>query len=967
MKRLFSALLLFPLLAVSQSDPLSYVNPFIGTGGHGHTYPGATAPFGLVQLSPDTRLDGWDGCSGYHYSDSVIYGFSHTHLSGTGVSDYGDLLLMPHLNGPDTSQDYAYRTAFSHEEEQASPAFYRVKMKNGITVSLSATTYSGFHRYEYPEAENQWVVLRFDHRDQTSASAIKRTGPRTFVGYRHSKAWATDQKLFFTLEFDQNVEMSDAVGSVLTGDSHPRNVREVWFRGKGNKLLQAKMSLSGVDEAGALLNHGQTSFSFEKALQNSQEQWRTELGKIRVSGDETSMRKFYSALYHTQIVPNRFSDADGWYRGIDGQLHEARYHTQYTVFSLWDTHRAAHPLYTLTDEKRTLDYLHSFLMMYKQAGHLPVWELAGNETWCMIGYHSASVIADAVMKGLVDTAFARELLAAMIGTAEANRYGLETYRRKGYLEISDESESVSKTLEYAYNDWCISRVAAWLGETGLARKHDYRSRSWVNMIDPKTGLMRPRNNGGFLTPFDPWEVNNNFTEANSWQYSFYVPHDISGFTGSVGGPIRLERLLDSLFSVNSTTTGRNQADITGLIGQYAHGNEPSHHMAYLYNSLGKPHKTQALVDAILDTLYHDAPDGLSGNEDCGQMSAWLVMSSLGIYPIAPGNVNYALIAPAFPTASLQLENGKVFEFRRKGDGKFVQSVTLNGRDWPNNYLPHDSIRQGGLIVFQMGNALSAWGIKRHESWRSATSGLLIPAPAIQAAGMGFYDSLKINWQAHPGARIRYTLDGSDPHSGTDALVNSLVIHQSTHIRMIQYLPGSLKNGRPAYASDESEAYFHRIPEKWKLSWSVAPKKEYAAGGESTLIDALYGDDDWRKGCWVGWQGKDVELRIDLGKVRELNAVFGSFIQDSKPWILLPKTVEVLISDDGKTFRSLFVVNEKADALDEAVIRKQIGKVLEKPEKARYVKLKITHFGKLPQGHLGYPDPAYIFMDEVIIR
>lgn len=714
-----------------------------------------------------------------------------------------------------------------------------------------------------------------------------------------------------------------------------------------------------------MLNHGQTAFSFGAAHQHTRQMWAKALGKIKVYGDQTTLRKFYTALYHTQIVPNRFSDADGWYRGLDGRLYEARNHTQYTVFSLWDTFRAAHPLYTLIDEQRTMDYLQSFLRMYEQAGHLPVWELAGNETWCMIGYHSASVITDAVIKGLVDTTLARKLLKAMTATAEADRYGLSPYRAKGYLEITDEHESVSKTLEYAYNDWCIAVLANWLGETALAKKHGYRSRAWVNMLDPETGLMRPRVNGGFIPSFDPREVNNHFTEANSWQYSFFVPHDMAGFMGMLG-EVRMKRLLDSLFTENPNTTGRNQADITGLIGQYAHGNEPSHHMAYLYHSLGLPHQSQALVNAILDTLYHDAPDGLSGNEDCGQMSAWLVMSSLGIYPIAPVNANYALIAPAFADAELTLESGKSFFFRKEGRGQYVQSVSLNGRDWPNNFLPHDSIRQGGVIVFQMGKTPSNWGKAPQQSWTSSSKQLLLPAPVISAASVSFYDSLWVSWTVLPGMQIRYSLDGNDPVTGEIAKTNRLLIKENTRIRMVQVLP--VGNGKDyAFKSDESVAEFNRIPRRIQLSWSPAPKAEYQAGGPLTLVDGLFGDAEWRKGRWVGWEGKDVELLLDMGNAQPVTAVYSSFVQDSKPWILFPKAMEVYSSNDGKNFNLLFKQEVAVDGLDENVQTRRLGQKLTTPGQFRYLKIKLYHYGQLPAGHLGYPNSAYIFMDEVVVE
>lgn len=971
MKKVVTLLLFLFTLAVYAQPPksiLSYVNPFSGTGGHGHTYPGATVPYGMVQLSPDTRLDGWDGCSGYHYDDSSIYGFSHTHLSGTGVSDYGDLLLMPATALPVGGQLYAYRSTFRHEKEHASPGYYRVDFENGVSAELTAALFSGYHRYTYPTTDSQWVVLRFDHRDKTTASAFRRINASTVAGYRHSSAWAQDQRLFFVLEFNTPVRLYNAKGELLPDTaSYWQQLSEVWIRTAKSQLVGAKLSLSGVDEQGAWLNHQQRNADFEEARAQAQQDWTKELSAIRIKGDELHLRKFYTALYHTMLQPNRFSDADGWYRGLDGKLHESRQHTQYTVFSLWDTYRAAHPLYSLIDEQRTRDYLATFLAHYKQAGHLPVWELAGNETWCMIGYHSASVIADAVWKGLADTATAKELLQAMMATSNDGRYGRNVYNRKGYLEIEDESESVSKTLEYAYNDWCIGRVASWLGNTELARKYYQRSSAWINVLDPAIGLMRPRTNGGFLKPFDPREVNNHFTEANSWQYSFYVPHDLEGYMGVLGGEKRLENLLDSLFSAPSKTTGRDQADITGLIGQYAHGNEPSHHIAFLYHAVGKPAKTQRLVNAILDTLYRDAPDGLSGNEDCGQMSAWYVMASLGLYQVAPGEPNYVLLAPAQDYAAIRTGSDRDFEVLRRGNGAFIERVLLNGRSWPFAWLPHDSIRQGGKLEVQMSNALTSWGTAKEHRWVSAGMSMLLPSPVLNYSDAGFYDSLVVSWKAQPGARIRYTLDGSDPRFAQDAKANKLVLKESSRLRIVQYLAIGANDRVPAFVSNESYASFYRIPEKRSLSWSVAPKKEYRASGEKTLIDGLTGDREWRKGRWVGWQGTDVELKVDLSKVRKVEEVYGSFVQDSRSWILFPTRFDVEGSRDGKIWVPLLLLEPAVNPFDDMPQTTLIGERLQSPVELRYLRVRIKHYGALPHGHIGAPGAAYIFMDELIVR
>jgi predicted alpha-1,2-mannosidase len=689
----------------SEAPYSDYVNPMVGTGGHGHTFPGAVWPFGMVQLSPDTRIDdSWDGCGGYYYEDSFIYGFSHTHLSGTGVSDYGDVLMMP-TGGPSSRlpsfNPYAYRSRYSHSTEVAEAGYYSVYLPvYEIKVELTATERMGVHRYTYYGSMNQnkytaRVLVDLNHRDKLISHGMEQLDERRIGGWRQSKAWAKNQWVYFTMEFDREISriLSSADGKQMIVEfdversdgerSNPVKLETlvgISFTdakgARGNLIYEKDMAVIRAEAKGAV--------NFDAYRAQAKDAWNQELSKIKVTSDfeaqafrvsaesakrDVEKRKFYTALYHCMIHPSLASDADGRYRGRDQQIHRAGlykenappFHKVYSVFSLWDTYRALHPLLSIVDPDRTVDFVRTFLLQYKQGGKLPVWELGSCETECMIGYHSVSVIADVMLKeiGVTKDALGQPrypfdyklALEAMMHSSRLKDSAFldERGKRLGYMGIENTAESVSKLLEYAYDDWCIARVAYMLPSTPASVVQEFYARSerWKNLYDEKSGFMRPRVNGGWLSPFDPKEVNNHFTEANAWQYSMYVPHDIMGLMDKLGGVNATEKHLDSLFGADSRTTGRDQADISGLIGQYAHGNEPSHHMAYLYNYCGKPEKAQGIIDYVCKQFYKDSPDGLIGNEDCGQMSAWYVMSAMGLYPVCPGSNVYATGVPQF--------------------------------------------------------------------------------------------------------------------------------------------------------------------------------------------------------------------------------------------------------------------------------------------------------------------------------
>ena len=695
-------------------NPANYVNPFVGTGGHGHTFPGAVWPFGMVQLSPDTRIDdSWDGCGGYHYNDSFIYGFSHTHLSGTGVSDYGDVLMMP-IGGPraimPSFNPYNYRSPFSHSTEVAEPGYYSVYLPQPeVKAELTVTPHVGIHRYTYYQSLEQSkftakVLIDLNHRDYLISYRMEQLDQHRIGGWRQSKAWANNQWVYFVIEFSHDISRiitaQDGRKMVVEFDmsSDPSGVSSAPNKKPGSSKYEtghlceivAKVGISFTSEAGAMSNLnaemlGDKGFNDYRVL--AKEAWSEELNKIQVTSDfeaqafrvdadlaknDIEKRKFYTALYHCMIHPSLASDVDGTYRGRDQKVHRvgeispnvtrvtsSKRFKVYSVFSLWDTYRALHPLLSIIDRERTVDFVRSFLLQYQQGGKLPVWELGSCETECMIGYHSVSVIADVILKeigvekdvnGKTVYPFDYNLaLEAMVHSAKLKDSAFLDFQGNplGYMGVENTAESVSKLLEYAYDDWCIARVAYVLKKDDIAKAFFVRSERWKNVYDEKVGFMRPRVNGGWLSPFDPKEVNNHFTEANAWQYSMYVPHDIMGMMDRFGGVLATEKHLDSLFGTDSRTSGRDQADISGLIGQYAHGNEPSHHMAYLYNYCSKPEKAQGIIDFICKSFYKDSPDGLIGNEDCGQMSAWYVMSAMGLYAVCPGSNVYATGIPQF--------------------------------------------------------------------------------------------------------------------------------------------------------------------------------------------------------------------------------------------------------------------------------------------------------------------------------
>ena len=940
----------------------SYVNTFIGTGGHGHTYPGATLPFGMMQLSPDTRLEGWDGCSGYHYSDNHIYGFSHTHLSGTGISDYGDVLLMPtneivFNNGFDGKK--GYRSAFSHDNESASPGNYAVHLDDtNIDVSLSVSQRSGMHRYVFTEGAEQVVILDLAHRDRVLDAEVFIEENQFISGYRFSKAWAEDQRLFFDINFSRPFTKV----TLLDGKTKGENVKAAFeFDLSETNVLEVRVGISAVDKAGARKNRiaELKDKTFDKLSEEADAIWEKQLHKVVVETyKEEDKYNFYSALYHAMIAPNLYQDVDGRYRGMDMKIHQNLDTEYYTVFSLWDTYRAAHPLYTLIEQERTNDFINTFLNKYDEGGIMPIWDLSGNYTGCMIGYHAVPVIADAYLKGIrgydVDKAF-----EAMKHSAGQQKLGLYSYKSTGYVPVETEPESVSKTLEYAYDDWTIATMAKALGNEEDYKTFIKRAQHYKNVYDPKTKFMRGRLNNKWFTPFDPYEVNFNYTEANSWQYSFYVPHDVSGHIQLMGGKAQYEQMLDNLFAAKTETSGREQSDITGLIGQYAHGNEPSHHMAYLYNFVNKPAKTQAMIRKILEEQYSNAPDGISGNEDCGQMSAWYIFSALGFYPVTPGANKYIIGSPIVKSATINLENGKTFQINapnNKKDKPYIKNVSLNGIDHHQSYLIHSDIVNGGSLTYEMSRRKSDWGSSDENIPETKIEDFIITTPPfIEKGDASFENETTIVLKSiQPKATIYYSLD-----KAFIEYKSPITITDDSEISTY-----AIFNGKK---SALLKTKFRKTNPNIKISLATTYSNQYSAGGNRALVDGVLGSEDFRTGTWQGYEGVDVVATIDISKAKQIDKLAVNFLSAQEFWIFYPKEVLFYGSIDGENFDS--IGSEKIEMTEINSSEIKTVEINNLKTSYRYIKIVAKKIGNVPEWHKGFEDDGlgWIFIDEIQIK
>ena len=734
MKKLLLSVCAFSLtLATLQAGEITkYVNPFIGTGAidgglSGNNYPGATSPFGMIQLSPDTsEAPNWGDASGYDYNRNTIFGFSHTRLSGTGASDLIDITLMPTSSGRTSS-------AFTHDEEKARPGYYQVMLKDeGINAELTTTQRNGIHRYQYPAGKDAEIILDMDHSADKGSwgrriinSQIRILNDHAVEGYRIITGWAKLRKIYFYMEFSNPILTSTLRDGGRVHENtaviNGTNLHGCFRFGQLNgKPLTCKVALSSVSMENARQNMEQEAphWDFDRYVAAADADWEKQLGKIEVKGTEVQKEIFYTALYHTMIQPNTMSDVNGEYMAADYTTRKvANNETHYTTFSLWDTFRASHPLYTLLEPERVTDFVKSMIRQYEYYGYLPIWQLWGQDNYCMIGNHSIPVITDAILKGIpgIDMEKAYEAVYNSSVTSHPNS-PFEVWEKYGFMPENIQTQSVSITLEQAFDDWCVAQLAAKLNKDADYQRFHKRSEYYRNLFHPKTKFFQSKNDKGeWIEPFDPYQYGGNgghpFTEGNAWQYFWYVPHNIQALMELTGGTKAFEQKLDTFFTSTYKSEQMNH-NASGFVGQYAHGNEPSHHVAYLYNFAGQPWKTQKYVSHILNTLYNSTSSGYAGNDDCGQMSAWYVFSAMGFYPVNPADGRYIIGSPLLDECTLKLAGNKEFRIRtirKSPEDIYIQSVTLNGKKHKDFFITHQDIMNGGTMVFKMGKKPSGWG------------------------------------------------------------------------------------------------------------------------------------------------------------------------------------------------------------------------------------------------------------------
>ncbi len=879
-------------------------------------------------LGPSCR-----SASGYHYSDDTIYGFSHTHLSGTGCSDYGDVLLMPitlpygsdvvtcvggaYVERPDRE---FYKSHFSHENEVAQAGYYKVLLdRTNTTVELTADRRVAYHRYTFAADTGNAFIIDLKHRDVLLDGNISITDDGLIVGYRRSSAWNPDQRLFFAICSDVDLT------KILYKDED--STYGIVFLPDGVKTLELQVAISGVDIDGAIANLNTAEFEdFESARKGADSTWEAALGKLKVEGGTDEQKRcFYTALYHCMTSPYLWSDADGRYRGTDNQIHTVDPGREvYTVFSLWDTYRALHPLLTQIEPERTVDFVYTAMKNFEQGGELPMWELAGHETHCMIGYHAVPMMLEAYIHlaepdGTLAGYTPKQMLDAMVATSnrtEAHR----AYAAQGYLSSEIDNESVSKTLEYAYDDWCIAQMAEMAGDTATARTYWIRSQSWQNIID-SNGFAHAKRNGGWVTPFDPTEVNNHYTEANSWQYSTYVPHDFFSWVELVGGEDKAIEFLDSLFEGDNAMSGRDQADVTGLIGMYAHGNEPSHHAAWLYSMLGQPEKTEKYVHKILNELYTSKPDGLCGNEDCGQMSAWYVLSSLGMYEVCPGN----------------------------GVWKTTKPILKVSNEWKVG------CREGLVMSFALPDSLRITPCPVFDDWRMQMKGEKTgEVKVFTDKKVRFYSPFKKNGGLMP------VLDClEDRHNVTSFVV--LPEAKEADVTFAAQVEGRLM-------SQPVTQHLVRTSTDKHVTYLTQPAPQYTENGPEGMVDRIFGTTNYRIGGWQGWQG-DMVAVVELDKEQTISSVGLDCLENMRSWIFFPKNVKVEYSLDGQSWKAYGeVINTQYAAIHarQEEYNTHIFTV-SGTARAKYIKVTATNYGPLPYWHVSAGEQAWIFVDEIIVK
>lgn len=1000
MKR--SALLFAILCTVCAYAQLTqYVNPFIGTSEHGHTFPGATLPFGMVQLSPDTDTQGWDWCSGYHSSDSSLLGFSHTHLSGTGGADLGDVLVKPvsgklYLTpGDKQHKTPGYRSLFTHKDEFAEPGYYKVSLAaDGITAELTAAARVGMHKYTYRNNDSVYILIDLSHgiSDRAIHSSIKIVNNTTITGLRQSRGWAKNQYVYFTITFSEPFTKTVwAAGDepVQNQSEQDHGIRVAFgFPSAKNKTVLLKVAISAVDEAGATKNLQEEipGWDFSKVRNTAKACWETELKKIIVEGNKEDKVKFYTALYHCMICPNVFSDVDGRYRGMDNKIHTAEGYTHYTLFSLWDTFRALHPLLTIIDRGRTRDFILSLLDKYDQYGLLPVWELNANETNCMIGYHAVPVIADAITHNIPGFDYERAF-NAMKTSAFQTGFSVPQYNKYGFIPADLAMDNVSRTIEYAIDDWCIAQTAQNLGKKSEAETFINRAMRYQNLYDSKSGFFRARlSNGLWKEPFDPTEIHpwngGDYTEGNAWQYS-WLP-----FQSERTLQINTIKKLDGLFTTHHAEDASKLSDVTGLIGEYAHGNEPSHWTVYLYATLDAEDKTQFRVRDIMDRFYGTGRDGLIGNEDCGQMSAWFVFSAMGFYPVMPSSGEYVFGSPLFTSVKINLENGKTIQLSAPGNTKsnvYVNRILLNGRELNSATTTLSDFIHGAVYQLKMSSVPGFAGTTKLQlplnNIAAGFSNTLVFAPYLASGKTCFRDSQQVILAcSSPATEIHYTLDGSVPGLQSPVYKTPFTVSESTVLQAFAVRRNSGLADRLQFSLDTLKATMYNtifrdsINPYYQANGTMYPiatnlteiPDDYHASGTQAMIDGKRAGISFKDPNWQSREKNDnLDVIIDFGKPVAIDEISLGVLSHAQVWILYPEYIQFYQSDDGKHFVELA----------KTMCPENTGYIVEKQDissgkvnaNARYIKVVAKKPPVLPSWHQSAGKPALMFADEIIIH
>lgn len=995
-------LLVFFSSCSNEEGLIRYVDPMIGTDGHAHTFPGATLPFGMVQVSPSNDFKAWDWCSGYHYSDSILKGFAHTHISGAGLAGLGDILLMPTLGEPkvkagtEEDPDSGYRSRFSHEREEASPGYYSVVLDDyKVKVELTCTPRVGFHRYTFNKKGNGNVIVDPTHRimENLYESEIEFLSDKEIRGYKRSNGEGGDRKVYFYAHFSKPFkEKGIAVDEAIADQKDKAMAKDVKafvsFDVEKGESIEVKVALSFVNYEGAYANYQVEAerTNFDEVHAAAQKVWNDKMNKIQIETKSVAeKRNFYTAMYHTMISPNLISDVTGEYV-VEGEKYKSDF-DQYSNFSTWDTYRATHPLLSLIEQNKTVDFVNSLSSRFTDSKvGLPVWECLGHDNVCMIGYSSVSVMADAILKDLpgITTESAYEAMRAAAFSLEkhSNNYDVNGMNYYVHLDFvpGEVGCSVSKTTEYNYYDWCLSEVAKKLNKEEDVRLFQQRSKGYRNLFDSQSGYLFPKLRTGELVhpKMDGWdELIRNYVSGNIWGYSSYAPHDMGYLMQLHGGKEQFASWLDGIFADDSEIGGEQHVDISGFIGKYGHGDEPSHQMPYLYNFAGQPWKTQKVVRDILPMFYQDTPGGLANNDDLGQLSAWYIFGTLGFYPVCPGSNQYLICSPAIDRASIQFENGKTFTVVAKNNSKenvYIQSATLNGADFSKPYLTYNQMISGGELVVVMGDQPNkTWGNSDRD-----TEGLMglqtsetydlyeskeVLMPYTKDESYSFESTKEIRLHCNtPEAQIRFTLNGSEPTEKSQLYTAPFLIKNDAIVKAKAFKKGL----NPSYAY--SRHYWKGIQLNPKTGYpKITLENQPANYGEKTgrqLIDGQFGTTNFNDGEWTGLDKKDLVIDIDLGEARSIHEVKPGYLVYPGVWVFNPESIQVFVSNDNSNFT--LAKELKIEPLKEAKRVVERPSLSFAPKTVRFVKL-VLKVGIIPQWHTGGGQKSWIFADEILIN